>query len=169
MNISPSPEREERDRRAWWRLFHLCLAATMWRYQNLLCCSMSGCSSWNQFINNPAKQQAVETPECTHPCYLQGQEEKQVFTPAWTVDLVVLSASSKMSVATVTFVGGVRQLSLQVQMLPNSLVFSQASTRNLLGTASLRQMVDDKKRNIFCGQNFFIKILCKDLYCCTEC
>lgn len=61
--------------------------------------------------------------------------------------------------------GGVRQLSLQVQMHSNSLFFSQASTQNLSQTASLRQTVDDKKRNIFCEKYFFIKILCKDIYC----
>lgn len=44
-------------------------------------------------------------------------------------------------------------------MLSKSLVFSQASPHNLFGTASLRQMADDKERNIFCGKYFFIKIL----------
>lgn len=77
-----------------------------------------------------------------------------------------------MSVAKVIWdanMDGVKQLGLQAQMPSNSLVFSQASTHNLFGTASLTQMVDDKKRKIFCGKYFFIKILCKDLYCCTEC
>lgn len=44
-------------------------------------------------------------------------------------------------------------------MLSKSLVFSQASPHNSFGTASLRQMADDKERNIFCGKYFFIKVL----------
>lgn len=36
-------------------------------------------------------------------------------------------------------------------MLPSSLFYPQALTRNLLGATLLRLMVDDKKRNIFVG------------------